>query len=336
MNNETHPSLNSSGAHIAPSNNFSILNHIDDSISKFQSQLDGDEGFWIADLKRTKEVLQVWKENLPNIKINYAMKCCNESNLLEYLAKNGIGFDCASKEEIETMIRLGVDVSKIVFSHPIKSISSLKYAKTKNIKKLVFESGEELKKILKYHRDAEVFLRVKSTFSNAKIQLSNKFGASQKETIELIRLASELQANFIGFSFHVGSLCDDLNTFRIALEYIYELKQKAEEFGLKVSFIDIGGGFLPQSANSVFSFSEIADTIQSTINDLFEDEKEEIEFIAEPGRFIGNDYIDLYLPVVGVKVAEEIMFEIFSCISKKIMFEIFSFVRKAKPRIKSS
>jgi ornithine decarboxylase len=303
MNNNTQLSLNSSGAHIAPSNNFSILNQIELSISNFQSQIDGDEGFWIADLKRTKEVLQLWEENLPNIQINYAMKCCNEPNLLKYLAKNGIGFDCASKEEIETMIGFGADPSKIVFSHPIKSINSLKYAKSKNVKRVVFENGDELKKIMKYHQDAEVFLRVKPTFSNAKIQLSNKFGANKKEAIELIRLSSEFKANFIGFSFHVGSLCDDINTFRIALEYIHELKEKAEEFDLKVRFIDIGGGFLPQSSKSVFSFSEIADTIKSTIEDLFE--KEEIEFIAEPGRLIGNDYMDLYLPVIGVKVTEE-------------------------------
>jgi ornithine decarboxylase len=82
MNNNTQHSLNSSGAHIAPSNNFSILKSIDNSISNFQSQID-DEGFWIADLARTREILQLWKENLPDIKIHYAMKCCNEPSLLE-------------------------------------------------------------------------------------------------------------------------------------------------------------------------------------------------------------------------------------------------------------
>jgi ornithine decarboxylase len=156
---------------------------------------------------------------------------------------------------------------------------------------------------LKYHSDAEVYLRVKPPFSNAKFQLSKKFGANQKDAIELIRLASELKANFIGFTFHVGSLCDDLKTFRMALEYIDELKEKADEFGLKVRFIDIGGGFLPLSAHSVYSFSQIAETINSTINDVFANEG--IEFIAEPGRFIATDYMDLYLPIIGEKIIEE-------------------------------
>jgi ornithine decarboxylase len=95
------------------------------------------------------------------------MKCCNEPNLLEYFAKNEIGFDCASQDEIEKMIGFGVDPSKIIFSHPIKNIASLKFAKDKKINRLVYESADELRKILKYHRDAEVYLRVKPTFSNA-------------------------------------------------------------------------------------------------------------------------------------------------------------------------
>jgi ornithine decarboxylase len=99
------------------------------------------------------------------------------------------------------MIGLGVEASKIVFSHPIKSVNSLKYAKEMNLKKLVFENGDELKKVLKYYYDAEVFFRVEPKFSNAQIQLNNKFCADEKETIELIRLASELKANFIGFRF---------------------------------------------------------------------------------------------------------------------------------------
>jgi ornithine decarboxylase len=45
--------------------------------------LDEDEAFWIADFNRVKRSHEAWKENLPNIQINYAMKCCNGPNLLE-------------------------------------------------------------------------------------------------------------------------------------------------------------------------------------------------------------------------------------------------------------
>jgi ornithine decarboxylase len=202
------------------------------------------------------------------------------------------------------MIVLGVNLSKIVFLHQIKSINSLKFANKKGICKLVYENANELKKILKYHPYAEVFMRIKPTFSKAIIQFSNKFGTDEKDVQDLLQLTSDLGANFIGFSFHVGSLCDDLTTFRIVLEYVSRLKQEAEDLGLKVSFIDIGGGFLPLKSKSRFTFIEIANAIKSTIHEFFEDE-EDIKFIAEPGRYIGNDYLDLHLPVISVKIREK-------------------------------
>jgi hypothetical protein len=83
----SHLGLNPSGYHIGPKNNFSILPNVDSSINQFKSYLEEDEPFWIGNLDRIKNTLQVWKEKLPNIQIYYAMKCCNEPNLLEYLAK---------------------------------------------------------------------------------------------------------------------------------------------------------------------------------------------------------------------------------------------------------
>jgi ornithine decarboxylase len=97
------------------------------------------------------------------------MKCFNRPNLLKYLIENGIGFDCSNRTEIETVLGLEVDLLQIVFSHPIKSIDSLVYSKSKEIDKVVFESENELKKIFKYHEKAEVYLRVKLTFQMLKL-----------------------------------------------------------------------------------------------------------------------------------------------------------------------
>jgi ornithine decarboxylase len=161
--------MNLSGAHIAPLNNFSIKKDFDKEIWRIQSQLNEDEAFRIGNFKTINNIIQIWKENGLNIQIHYAMKCCNEPNLLKYLIKNGIGFDCASRTEIEAVLGLGVESSQIVFSHPIKSIDSLIYSKSKEVDKVVFESENELKKILKYHEKSEVYLRVKPIFLKLKL-----------------------------------------------------------------------------------------------------------------------------------------------------------------------
>lgn len=285
--------------HVAPKNNYSIVKSLDVSVERFLKEINDDEAFWVADFDRPRQSLNLWEEHLPNIKPFYAMKCCDEPQLLQFLAEQGIGFDCASQVEIQTMLKCGADPNKIVFSHPLKSVSALQYAKDEGVTRLVYDTEEELRKIMKYYPEAEVFLRVKPKFTNATIQLSNKFGCATEDVSHLLKITKELNANFIGISFHVGSLCDDLQTFKVAIEYAYSLKQEAEGLGLNVCFIDIGGGFLPPNEQSHFSFETIAQAINDAIDEYFPND--EIEFIAEPGRFISSEYMDLYLPVICSK-----------------------------------
>ena len=285
--------------HKAPDCNYSIVSSLDNNVKSILDQIDEDEAFWVADMNRPRESLSLWEEHLPDVKPYYAMKCCDEPNLLQFLADRGVGFDCASKTEIETILKLDVEPSKILFSHPIKSKAALRYAKEEGVEKLVFDTKEELEKILKYYPDAEVYLRVKPKFTNAKIQLSDKFGAPPEEVEDLLKAARDLGANFIGFSFHVGSLCDDITTFRVALEYVSDLKRMAEENDLTVSFIDIGGGFLPPNSQANHTFPSIANAIEDAIEEFFDDD--EIVFVAEPGRFISSEYMDLHLPVICSK-----------------------------------
>jgi ornithine decarboxylase len=288
--------------HVPPRDNYTIVSQVSPAIKEFRKELEDDEAFWVADFNRPRDCLELWEQYLPSVKLHYAMKCCDEPNLLRFLADRGVGFDCASKNEIERILSLGVEGSRIVFSHPLKSIAALRYAKEYGIEKVVFDSEAELRKIMKYYPNAECFLRVKPKFSNAKIQLSDKFGATIDDVSHLLSLAHELGTNFIGFSFHVGSQCDDLATMRAALEYVSELKTKAIELGLKVDFIDIGGGFYSPHFPAKSSFNELASGIESIIEELFADE--DIEIIGEPGRFIATEYLDLNLPVIGIKQIE--------------------------------
>jgi ornithine decarboxylase len=283
--------------YIVPS--FSPISSLDSAVLQIQRDVDPDEAFWVGDLNRARESLSLWGKHLPDVKLFYAMKCCDEPNLLRFIADRGCGFDCASQNEISRILALGVEPERIVFSHPIKSIAAIRYAKERGVLRLVFDTIEELDKIMRYYPDAEVYLRVKPKFSNALIQLSKKFGADPSNVSTILKHCKDCGANFIGFSFHVGSLCDDITTFRTALMYVSELKREAADMGLSTRFIDIGGGFLPPNAPANYSFASVAYGISSAIEEFFDDNQ--VEFIGEPGRFIGSEYMDLYLPVICAK-----------------------------------
>lgn len=47
--------------------------------------------------------------------------------MLKTLESLGSNFDCASKGEIELVLGLGVDPSRIIYANPCKQISALKY-----------------------------------------------------------------------------------------------------------------------------------------------------------------------------------------------------------------
>ena len=55
-----------------------------------------------------------------------AVKCNSDPLLLRTLAALGSGFDCASKNEITTVLDLGVDTSRIIYAHTCKQISHIK------------------------------------------------------------------------------------------------------------------------------------------------------------------------------------------------------------------
>ena len=65
--------------------------------------------------------ISAWKKALPWIKPHYAIKSNPTTQLIEDLAKEGAGMDCASKEEIKASIKAGVSVDHIVYSNPIKN-----------------------------------------------------------------------------------------------------------------------------------------------------------------------------------------------------------------------
>jgi len=117
----------------------------------------------------------------------------------------------------------------------------------------------------------------------------------------VIKRMKDLKMNFTGFSFHVGSGCQDPSSYYSALKdckYAYNI---ANQFGFQVSIIDIGGGFPGIDKN--ISFRDICANIIKAQHDFFAKEIEGglIEFIAEPGRFFTEATHTLVLCVIAKK-----------------------------------
>jgi len=108
------------------------------------------------------------------------------------LAALGTGFDCASKAEIEQVIKAEVDPNRIIYAQPCKTNSYVRYAANNNVKQMTFDNADELHKVKKLFPGAELFLRISTDDSSSLCRLSLKFGAAMDSTDDLLALAKEL------------------------------------------------------------------------------------------------------------------------------------------------
>jgi ornithine decarboxylase len=242
---------------------------------------DGDcDPFFVVDLGQVVRQMDKWKRELPMVRPFYAVKCNNDLKLLQTLVSLGTGFDCASKQEFDTMLQMGVHPEDIVFANPCKQVSHIKAASDAGIKMVTFDNSFELPKIKENWPDAEVLLRITTDDSKSLCEFSSKFGASLDMCPTLIKQAKELGINIVGVSFHVGSGCGDAAAFTKAAYDAKKVFDMARDEGFEMKVLDIGGGF-PGDDDQEVSFEAIARLLRPALTEDFSD----VRIIAEPGRF---------------------------------------------------
>ncbi len=211
----------------------------------------------------------------------YAVKCNPDPTVLQAVWDGGVRhFDCASAPEVALVRRLFPQAG-IHFMHPVKSRPSLRAAWAVGVRDTVFDSADELAKIIQETpaEDRGLFVRLALPCGHAVYDLSGKFGAPPDEAAALLRAARPHAAR-LGLAFHVGSQCLEPLAWREAMALAGMAIRQA---GARVDIIDVGGGFpvaYPDVAPPPLGayFAEIEASFEAL--DLPEDTR----LWAEPGR----------------------------------------------------
>jgi ornithine decarboxylase len=220
--------------------------------------------------------------------------------LLELLAALGTGFDCASKAEIEQVLGLGVDPSRIIYAQPCKTNSYVRYVASQGVRQMTFDNADELRKIARLFPGAELFLRILTDDSSSLCRLSLKFGASLDSTDSLLALARELGLNVVGVSFHVGSGASDPGAFLKAVQDAHVVFQQAASHGFCLKTLDVGGGFCSDA-----SFEEMAGVLGAALDEYFP-ARSGINLIAEPGRYFASSAFTLACNIIARRTIEDV------------------------------
>ncbi|CAH0548011.1 unnamed protein product [Brassicogethes aeneus] len=160
-----------------------------------------DEAFYVCDVGNIIEKYFNWKKFMPRVETYYAVKCNDHPLVLETLASLGIGFDCASQDEISKILNLNVEPSRIIYANPTKPETHIKYAEDVNVLRMTFDNAWELEKIKNSHPKAELILRIKYDDEKARYKYGCKFGCNHiTQAPELLARAKQLEIKVVGVS----------------------------------------------------------------------------------------------------------------------------------------
>jgi len=273
-----------------------------------------NESFYVVDLEDICNKHVNWITKLPRVEPHYAVKCNTDEMMLRLLAFLGAGFDCASKNEIQKVLDLGVSPDRIIFANPCKQASNIKYANKVGVSCMTFDNEHELYKIKEHHPNAKIVLRIITNDENAVCRFSMKFGADMESAPKLIELAIKLDLDLVGISFHVGSGQMSPESFSESIGNARKLFDYArEDFGCKMQLLDLGGGY-PGSSDSGDLFSAISTEINSALDQHFPVDffaqingvgDNKLRIIAEPGRYYASSAFTLCVSIIAKRVMRQ-------------------------------
>ncbi|KAF2863494.1 hypothetical protein K470DRAFT_254788 [Piedraia hortae CBS 480.64] len=249
-----------------------------------------EDAFFVADLGHVYRQHRRWQQHLARVTPHYAVKCNPDPQVLQLLAALGAGFDCASKAEIEQVLAMGVDASRIIYAQPCKTRSYLGYTAAHNVRQMTFDNADELYKIKAVAPDAQLYLRILTDDSASLCRLSQKFGAAVDQVPALLQLAKNLSLDLVGVAFHVGSGASDPAAFTQAVIDARSAFDQAAHLGLHLTTLDVGGGFVSET------FDTMADNLSAALDKYF---PPSIRIIAEPGRFYTSAAFTLACNVIA-------------------------------------
>lgn len=244
-----------------------------------------------------------WK----NSQLCYSVKTNSLPWLISYMNKRKIFAEVVSDEEYGLALTQGFADQHIVFNGPIKGeryfIRALEQGAIINL-----DSKRDIEYLLKYRQAVvapdRIGIRVNvpsSIFDAADIGYTEdgfRFGFST-ETGEFQDAVSTIQKSFpdavFGLHLHVNSVTRSLNVYQAVARYAAQL---IEKYHLKISFIDIGGGFFGGIEGKPTPTAYIQ-AIRSELEDTIDCEK--VILYVEPGSAIVGSTTDLVTTVLDAK-----------------------------------
>ena len=232
----------------------------------------------------------------PRVQTLYSVKANPAPELLSFFMGQDIGYEVSSLAELRLTLSLGAPAEQVSTSNPVKSPEFIRYAYRRGLREYVLDSSEEVRKLARYAPGSGVLVRLAVDNTESAWPLDEKYGVEPAEAVDLLLDARDRGLQPQGATFHVGSQCTGLASWRAALEKAAEVWHQATAQGIALTALNVGGGFAAHHTEEVPTVTESLQTIVSCADELF---PPDTELRAEPGRGLVGDAGVLVASVIG-------------------------------------
>ena len=183
----------------------------------------------------------------------YSVKANSNLSVLKLLAAEGAGMDIVSGGELYRALKAGVAPEKIVYSGVGKRDLEIREALEAGILMFNVESIAELERINVVAGEMGVKARISfrinpdvdpqtHPYISTGMQ-KNKFGLDIENSLIAYKMAAEMEnIEPVGMDCHIGSQLTKIDPFLEALDKLLNFYEKLQEMGLKIKYLDLGGG----------------------------------------------------------------------------------------------
>ncbi len=242
----------------------------------------------VSQYKRLKHAFEPLK-----VKIKYACKALNNSNILKLLKNEGSGLDAVSINEVRLGIKAGFAPSEIIFTPNCVGFDEIKMAVELGVQinidniSILEQFGNE------YGNKVPCCIRLNPHIlagGNKKIStghIDSKFGISIYQLRHVLRVIETYKMNINGLHMHTGSDILDAGVFIQGAELLFDA---AKDFP-DLTFIDFGSGFkVAYKENDITTdIEELGKAISQRFIEFSKEYGRDLELWFEPGKFLVSE-----------------------------------------------
>ena len=231
-------------------------------------------------------------QNVPQLRINYAVKALSNVNILSFMHSLGAGLDTVSIQEVKLGLSAGVPAQMIIFTPNGVSLEEIEEAATLGVQ-INIDNLSLLEQFGSKKPDVPVCIRINPHVmagGNANISvghIDSKFGISIHQLPHIVRIVENTGMCINGIHMHTGSDILDIDVFLHAAEILFTTAKSFHD----LEFLDFGSGFkVPYHPNDIeTNIKELGQKLGERFQSFCKDYGKELTLAFEPGKFLVSE-----------------------------------------------